>query len=315
MVDKLSNSNEHLFLNEIIERIRSKDKLHSKKIDTNISYFFTKHRDQFEELLKLVHIYFDTLSLSPTHVAENYLKMVNDMRREGLYFYKNGKYRCENQSIAYEQVYSKTEIMSYYMNALLISQILWKHHFKIFVYFENSLKNLFPSDSRLKILDIGPGHGFFSYIVKKHFRNYEKLDIVDISETSLEMTRRIIKSDGDKINYFKKDIFDYEDSGQYDLILLGEVIEHLDSPRDILVKLSRLLKKNGILWVTTPTNAPALDHVYLFSTKQEVIDLVEGSSLNIIDECNFFAEDVDEEIAIRQRITNLVGLFCKSSNV
>ncbi len=307
-----NTQNAVVFLEELVSEIEKKDKLHSKKINGNISYIKEHFPLQLDELLGLVKAYFINLGLESERVASDYLKMINDMRTEGLYFYKHGKYRCENQHIANEYVYSKSEVMTYYMNALLVSQVMWKHHFNIFMYFQSHLKTLFKGQSKLSILDIGPGHGFFSYLVKKEFPEYEKIDIVDISDTSLEMTKKIIGFDGDKIKYTKQDIFDYDDSNKYDFIVLGEVLEHLDEPKQILIKLSKLLKPGGLLWITTPTNSPALDHVYLFKTKEDVLTLISDSGLETVDSCNYFAEDMDEQTALKNNITNLVGLFCKN---
>lgn len=304
--------NINVFLEELVSEIEKKDKLHSKKIKGNISYIKEHYPVQLKELLSLVSSYFNNLGLNSERVASDYLKMIKDMRNEGLYFYKYGKYRCDNQTIANEYVYSKPEVMTYYMNALLVSQVMWKHHFNIFMYFQANLKTLFNDHSKPSILDIGPGHGFFSFLVKKEFPNYEKIDIVDISDTSLEMTKKIIGFDGEKIKYTKKDIFDYDDSNKYDFIVLGEVLEHLDEPKQILIKLSNLLKPNGLLWITTPTNSPALDHVYLFKTKQEVLLLISDSGLETVDSCSYFAEDMDEQTALKNKVTNLVGLFCKN---
>ena len=304
--------NAFAFLDQLVEEISKKDKLHSKKINGNISFIKENFPSQLEELIGLVKIYFDNLNLDSERVASDYLKMIKDMRTEGLYFYKHGKYRCDNQHIANEYVYSKPEVMHYYMNALLVSQVMWKHHFNIFMYFQSHLKTLFKNHGKLSILDIGPGHGFFSYLVKKEFPDYQKIDIVDISDTSLEMTKKIIGFDGAKIKYTKKDIFDYDDSNKYDFIVLGEVIEHLDEPKQILIKLSKLLKPGGLLWITTPTNSPALDHVYLFETKEDVLTLITDSGLETVNSCNYFAEDMDEQTALKKRITNLIGLFCKN---
>lgn len=304
-------NNPRAFLQEIVTFIDRKDKLHSKKIEGNIDALLKQYPAQFEELLSLVSTYFGNRGMSTEQITDDYLKMIDDMRKEGLYFYRHGKYRCENQQVAYEKVYSQKDIMSYYMNALLVSQVLWKHHFNIFMYFQDNLKKIFPRQQKLNILDVGPGHGFFSFLVKKEFPDYEKIDIVDISETSLEMTRNIIGLDGNKINYFLKDIFAFDGSVLYDFIVLGEVIEHLDNPKAILTKLSHLLTPDGLLWVTTPTNSPALDHVYLFRSKDEVIQLVEDAGLEIVNDCNFYAEDVDEETARKNKVTDLVGLFCR----
>ena len=301
------------FLDDLVEEISKKDKLHSKKIIGNISFLKSRYPEELEELTGMVRNYFINLNLGSERIAGDYLKMINDMRTEGLFFYRNGKYRCANAQIAYEYVYSRPEVMSYYMNALLVSQIMWKHHFNMFMYLQSHLKTLLKNHSNISILDVGPGHGFFSYIIKKEFPDYEKIDIADISETSLEMTKKILGADGTKINYYLTDIFEYPDTNKYDLIVLGEVLEHLDEPEKILVKLSKLLKPGGLLWLTTPTNSPALDHVYLFKTKEDVLKLVADSGLTTVDSCNYFAEDMDEAAALKNKITNLVGLFCKNS--
>jgi len=303
------------FLKEILNEIERKDKLHAKKINQNIIYITKNFSEQFYELLSLVFMYFDDTQFSSERIASDYLKMIGDYRINGLYFYKYGKYRCANQQEAFEKVYSKREIMSYYMNALLASQILWKHHFNIYMYFQNQLAVLFNKNAKLKVLDVGPGHGFFSYLVKKNFFKYEKMDLVDISETSLAMTKKIIGYDEDKINYFNKDIFLFDETTKYDFIVLGEILEHLDHPKDIIIKLSKLLTDNGLFWITTPTNSPAIDHVYLFNNRSEILELVETSGLEIVDSSSFIAEDVDEKTADEKRITNLVGLFCKQKKI
>lgn len=300
-----------LFLNEIIQEIKQADSLHTKKLNKNLNQIFQTHKDQFDELLNLIYLYFSSLNITPEIIARDYLKMVNDMRKEGIYFQKFGIYSCKNQTIAYEKVYSQKEIMSYYMNALLISQILWVHHFNMFIYFKENLNYYLKNNSATKILDVGPGHGFFSYIIKNNIPDYKKLDIVDISESSLMVTKRIIGPGDDKINYFNVDIFHFESYYKYDLIILGEVLEHLDHPIDILNKLSILLTNTGVLWLTTPTNAPTLDHVYLFKSKEEVLELIRLSDLDVVDSYGCYAEDVDEEIARKNKVTQLIGAFCK----
>lgn len=305
-----TNQESQQFLQEIIEEIKKKDKLHFKKIEGNIDYVIKNHEPEFIELLSLICNYFKGLNISTDTIATDYLRMINDVRKEGLYFYRHGSYRCKNQKEAYEQVYSQKDVMSYYMNALLISQVLWKHHFNIFIYFQENLRKLFVGDTPLKVLDVGPGHGFFSYLIKKNYPNYQVMDLVDISETSLAMTKSIIGDDNGKINYFNKDVFDFDESEKYDFIVLGEILEHLDDPKSILVKLSKLLSDRGSFWITTPTNAPALDHVYLFKKKEDIMDLVTDAGLKITDIGSFIAEDIDEETANKLRITNMVGLFC-----
>ena len=130
-----------IFLEDILNEIGLRDKLHLKKINGNIEYIKRNHSTQFYELFGLIYNYFQNKNLSASNVVDSYLSMINDMRKEGLYFYKNGKYRCSNQSAAYEYVYSLPNVMTYYMHALLISQILWKHHLIFLFISKVKLKN------------------------------------------------------------------------------------------------------------------------------------------------------------------------------
>lgn len=304
-------NNAQLFLSDLIQEIGEKDALHSKKIKKNLSQITQNHKKQFDELLNMIFHYFSSQKITPSVLAVDYLKMINDMRREGLYFLKHGVYSCKNQSMAYENVYSRKDVMSYYMNALLISQILWKHHFDMFIYFRETLKKYYKENDKITILDVGPGHGFFSYIIKTDIPDYLRLDIVDISESSLTVTKQIIGNEKEKMFFFNDDIFNFDSPNKYDLIVLGEVLEHLDNPLEILKKLSTLLADNGVLWLTTPTNSPALDHVYLFRSKEDIIDLIKLSGFNVTDLHGQYAEDTSEEIAKKNKVTQLIGAFCK----
>src|SRR5688572_10146164 len=106
-----NNNNAFAFLTALADEIALKDKLHSKKINANIAVLKEQFPEQFPELIGLVENYFSKLDLSAERVASDYLKVIKDMRTEGLYFFKEGKYRCENQQIANENVYSKPEVM------------------------------------------------------------------------------------------------------------------------------------------------------------------------------------------------------------
>lgn len=312
-IENTHMNNETIFLDEILSTIQTEDSLHFKKVKKNIEFLIQDHPINFYKFLRLTYEYCQKRDLSPSRIAKDYLKMVNDMRVEGLYFKKNRKYSCENQQQAYDEVYSNKDIMSYYMNALLLSQLLWLHHFKMLMFFNNQLNESFLINTKT-VLDIGPGHGFFSYLITQNLKSINTIDIVDISDGSLEMTNSIIGNGNGKIKYFNRDIFKYESSNKYDLIILGEVLEHLDEPLLILKKLHDLLNEDGYLWLTTPTNAPALDHVYLFRNKQEIVQLLNAADFDVVHEFGCFAEDVPDEIAYKFDISYLYGSFLKKKS-
>lgn len=48
------------------------------------------------------------------------------------------------------------------------------------------------------------------------------------------------------------DIVDYETEKQYDVIVMGDVLEHVIDPVKVLKKVKQMLKKDGVLWISTP---------------------------------------------------------------
>jgi 2-polyprenyl-3-methyl-5-hydroxy-6-metoxy-1,4-benzoquinol methylase len=303
--------NKSNFIDNILQYLKNNDFLQYKKVKINIQELTLEYPEKYQYFCGLLFDYFEKNNNSVEKVASDYLKMINDMRYEGIYFKKNKRYSCLNQQDAYLKVYSNKAIMNYYMNALLLSQVLWKHHFKMLMYFDDQLSKEFLGSTE-SVLDVGPGHGFFSNLVINKFPEIKRIDIVDISEESLSMTKSIIGTGGGKINYKLDDIFKLKTQEKYDLIIFGEVLEHLDQPVTVLKKLVSYLNNDGYIWMTTPTNAPAIDHVYLFRSKEDIVSLLSNADLTVAKDFGCFAEDVSEEIALKFDISYLYGAFLKN---
>ena len=190
-------TNEVAFLDEILAFVQKKDPLHSKKVKSNVEELVKTYNTGFYDIVTLLQKFFDERRLSVERISADYLKMIDDMRVEGKHFKRTKQYSCANQQEAYVNVYSKADVMEYYMNALLLSQVLWTHHFKMLMFFSKQLQAGFLANSKT-VLDIGPGHGFFSYLVNENLPSIETIDIVDISDGSLEMTKAIIGDGGER---------------------------------------------------------------------------------------------------------------------
>lgn len=285
------------FLQDILIEIERRDPLHSKQVTESLRQSAKNHLPDFNAILNLIYYYFKDLGIGAVNLTGDYLRMVGDMRREMGYFMLYGKYSCGNQDEAYQKIYSKPEIMRYYMNALVISQLLWSHHFNMLMYFkQNTLRLRFKEDTR--IMDIGAGHGLFTFLAKKYIPRYKTLDIVDISASSIAMTKKILGKKS--ITYHNCDIADFQYQEKYHYIILGEVLEHLDYPKAILWQIRRMLADNGVLWITVPVKAPAIDHVYLFKTPRGVLSMIEKCGFKVKDSVVYKAD----------KMTSLVGAFC-----
>lgn len=83
----------------------------------------------------------------------------------------------------------------------------------------------------------------------------------------------ICREDCERISSFFKgeveiqwcDISDYEADRQYDVIVMGDVLEHVIEPVRVLKKIKQMLKENGVLWISTPNYNSAYARMEKFS--------------------------------------------------
>jgi ubiquinone/menaquinone biosynthesis C-methylase UbiE len=74
---------------------------------------------------------------------------------------------------------------------------------------------------------------------------------VDPDAASIEHGKRLARS-STSLNFICASIEDLPDDNRFDVIILSEVLEHLDQPDEMLRYAKRLLQNNGILIVTVP---------------------------------------------------------------
>lgn len=110
--------------------------------------------------------------------------------------------------------------------------------------------SLFVSDKRsAKILEIGSGLGYLTYSLIKE--NYNIFGI-DISHTAV---KRAIELFGE--HYLCVDLFEFAsfNAELFDMVILTEVIEHVDNPLHFIESIIKLLKPGGRIIMTTPNKS------------------------------------------------------------
>jgi SAM-dependent methyltransferase len=100
------------------------------------------------------------------------------------------------------------------------------------------LEKYIPKNSN--ILEVGSAEGG---LLEIFCSNGHRVTGIEISES------RAIKS---SIQTFIKDICDYNTSERYDLIIMVDVIEHIDLPSVAIDRIYDLLKPGGYLYITFP---------------------------------------------------------------
>ncbi len=107
--------------------------------------------------------------------------------------------------------------------------------------------------------------------------------ICDISKQSLNFTKEILRlyKPLNKINYKHQDFFDFKTNKKFDLIVMGEVIEHVDKPEKFLQHAKKLLNKNGTIFVSSCANCPQSDHLFHFKNIIQIKNLFKKCQFKI----------------------------------
>ena len=102
--------------------------------------------------------------------------------------------------------------------------------------------------SGIKILDIGCGGGLLSEPMS---RLGAEVFGMDASEKNIEIAKIHAKKSGLNIKYFCSSPERFETNLKFDVILNMEIIEHVEDVGFFIKSSSRLLRKNGIMFVAT----------------------------------------------------------------
>jgi 2-polyprenyl-3-methyl-5-hydroxy-6-metoxy-1,4-benzoquinol methylase len=104
-----------------------------------------------------------------------------------------------------------------------------------------------------KLLDIGCGAGFFVACLKRYGWD---ITGIDVSEWASEFAREKLG-----LNVFTGSVEDVKINGQFDVITLYHILEHLPHPLQSLKRVSELLADDGVLVIKGP-NLASFDRVW-----------------------------------------------------
>ena len=288
----------------IVDEVIKKSPLQKKNIlkfhkNIDASYFI-----KAEEFAKNFKQYLKNENISFEYSINAYLKLCSDMMTSQLYFYEHNKYLVSEQSDAFKKVYDNITEMKSYMIGAAISQFLWPNHYAMYSFFIKNINNL--KDSVNNYLEIGCGHGLFLLEAIKKFKKTANFEIVDISKTSIHISKSLINflvNEKLKINYSLNDIYKVDFQKKFDFITMGEVLEHVDKPLPLLKKINGLISETGKMFMSTCVDCPWIDHVYHFKSVKEIEDMVGDSGFKIIDRLILPVEDRPMEEIVKNKIT------------
>lgn len=295
-------------LDYIVERISTLNRIHGKKIKANIKKFDNEYFNRAGEFFNKYELLLKEQNRTVDYAIDCYLQMIADINYETVRFITTGEYSSKTFEEVNARVYNNPEIMEYYVHGILMSQFLWAHHYNILLFFNKVINENRSNISHY--LEVGGGHGLYASEAIRLIGNIASYDIVDISESSLALAKKMINNNS--VNFTLSDIFNYLPAHKFDFITMGEVIEHVEEPVKLLQKLFDLLTDDGKLFITAPTNGPTIDHIYLFKNAQDIRDVIRNSGFEIEKEFTIYAEDVTEDIAEKYKVSMMyAGLLIK----
>lgn len=124
-----------------------------------------------------------------------------------------------------------------------------------FIYeFDNKIQmNWYPkriidfTDSKNSVLELGLGHGISTNLFSDYFEKYR---VIDASPAVIENFKTAFPNcDAEIVEaYFE----DFRSDEQYDIIILGFIMEHVEDPDIILESYKKYLKKGGRMFISVP---------------------------------------------------------------
>ncbi|MEK7187208.1 MAG: class I SAM-dependent methyltransferase [Patescibacteria group bacterium] len=165
------------------------------------------------------------------------------------------------------------------MNKFLVKNLYEKHHAKHrpldFSVLKKDRGELFSKiiGTGKKILDLGCRDGALS----EYFLKNNKVVGVDVDEIALERAAQ----KGMKV--LKMDVYgDWGElgGGKFDVIVAGEVLEHLFLPEEVIEKTKGHLEKNGIFIGSVPNAFSLKNRVRLFLGKKKNTPLSDPTHVN-----------------------------------
>jgi len=154
----------------------------------------------------------------------------------------------------FNDVYNNKEQFNHHQKSYELNR---KYRIKKFGY--ERLNLILKFKKKGKLVDIGCGNGWFLEVAKKYF----SVTGVEPNNSLLHFTSKKLK-----INVYKK--IDSLKKSEFDVITLFDVIEHVNKPMEYLERISKKLKKGGIILIYTP-NRVSFGFYYMKENQNLVI--------------------------------------------
>lgn len=269
---------------QLIDLLRDKQPLQKKKIEQ----FMAKQTPQYFQsaetyLDALFSVAREQFGYSPDDLVECYIKFCHMIVKENMYFKRHGSYRAKDQSDNLS-LYRDNAFMFSYMCGLGVSQFLWENHYNMWRFFQRMCEQ--SAATTQSYLEVGPGHGFYFCEAANTLKN-ANLTCIDLSRSSLDITQKmygILAKNVGRLDPIHGSFLDLPNNSAFDMVVICEVLEHVNDPRSFLRQAHNILKPGGRVIISTCANSAAIDHIYLYESISHIHSHIKSENFDIVDE-------------------------------
>jgi 2-polyprenyl-3-methyl-5-hydroxy-6-metoxy-1,4-benzoquinol methylase len=138
-------------------------------------------------------------------------------------------------------------------------------------------KKIVPFKKQLNILEVGAGIGIFSVNFKNQFphSNYYLLDLIKKKYYYYLQKLYASKYNLELKLYSNMDIQHKTrfDNRSFDVIFALDVLEHVFDPASAITEIRRILKKNGLFFISVPSEPPLIKYIRNFLDRITRLDM------------------------------------------
>lgn len=231
----------------------------------------------------------------PKWAVDGYVNLNKAILKEEMQFRKTGEYTATPDDLEQvtADVYGNESVMDrFYLVGLFCTYFLWPHHYRILEFYRREFLDAGVAPGRF--MEWGVGHGLLSHEALKRWEA-ATATLVDLSEFSLSFTKRLLDAaaPGRKAEYICDDVLTLPETTPAERIVCSELLEHVPDPGLLLQRLRAALAPGGMAYLTGAVNAPQPDHVFLFRSDRELLDMTEQYGFRV--RCHLTACHPDRE--------------------
>lgn len=290
-----------------LQHIQKQSPQYGAKLNTLLARMDERFFDRAERFLTTFERFLLSKGKTFEYGIDCFMTLRDEMVRERIEFLRTGRYSSCSFAEVEQRVYSNPRIMEYRMYGLVFGQFFWPEQYARLDFFCDQL--LRYRDRIGSYLELGGGHAMYIASAIDVLPAETYFELVDISPVSLELAQAMTPHS--PIRFHQGNVLEFPDNKKYDLVVAGEVIEHLEDPRTLLARIRRMLAPDGRAFISTPTNSATVDHIYLFRNANEIRDLLASEGFVIETETTRYAEDMPAAQAEKLQVAQMFAAIVR----